>query len=47
MEMLINHPDIGAFVLVTGDSDFTPLVAKLREFGKHVVGVGAETVASP
>ena len=47
METLINHPDIGAFVLVTGDSDFTPLVAKLREFGKHVVGVGAETVASP
>ncbi|MDQ3787063.1 MAG: NYN domain-containing protein [Actinomycetota bacterium] len=47
METLINHPDIGAFVLVTGDSDFTPLVAKLREFGKHVVGVGAEAVASP
>jgi hypothetical protein len=30
-------PDIGAFVLVTGNSDFRPLVAKLGEFGKHVV----------
>jgi len=33
-------------VLVTGDSDFSPLVSKLREFGKHVIGVGAETAAS-
>lgn len=47
METLITHPAIGAFVLVTGDSDFSPLASRLREFGKHVIGVGAETVASP
>lgn len=46
METLIIHPAVEAFVLVTGDSDFSPLVSKLREFGKHVIGVGAETAAS-
>lgn len=46
METLITHPAIGAFVLVTGDSDFSPLVSRLREFGKHVIGVGAETAVS-
>ncbi|MGH3564925.1 MAG: NYN domain-containing protein [Pseudonocardia sp.] len=46
METLLIHPSVDAFVLVTGDSDFPPLVSKLREFGKHVIGVGAETAAS-
>ncbi|MGO1053052.1 NYN domain-containing protein [Crossiella sp. CA198] len=46
METLITHPEIGVFILITGDSDFTPLVQRLREFGKHVVGVGTETSAS-
>jgi hypothetical protein len=46
MEALIIHPTVEAFVLVSGDSDFSPLVSKLREFGKHVIGVGAETAAS-
>src|SRR5207244_1696215 len=27
-------------VLCTGDSDFTPLVAKLRELNKRVIGIG-------
>ncbi|WP_410658403.1 NYN domain-containing protein [Amycolatopsis sp. lyj-112] len=31
---------------VFGDSDFIPPVAKLREHGKHVIGVGAESAAS-
>uniref|UniRef100_UPI003F490A85 NYN domain-containing protein n=1 Tax=Amycolatopsis sp. CA-096443 TaxID=3239919 RepID=UPI003F490A85 len=46
METLIVHPSVDAFVLASGDSDFSPLVSKLREFGKHVIGVGAETSAS-
>lgn len=46
METLIVHPSVDAFVLVSGDSDFSPLVSKLREFGKSVIGVGAETSAS-
>ncbi|MEU3622788.1 NYN domain-containing protein [Amycolatopsis coloradensis] len=46
METLLIHPGVDAFVLVSGDSDFSPLVAKLREHGKHVIGVGAESAAS-
>jgi len=46
METLIVHPGVDAFVLVTGDSDFSPLVSKLREHGKYVIGVGAETAVS-
>ncbi|MGY6653688.1 NYN domain-containing protein [Amycolatopsis sp. TRM77291] len=43
METLIVHPSVDAFVLASGDNDFSPLVSKLREFGKYVIGVGAET----
>lgn len=46
METLITHPAVAVFVLVTGDSDFSPLVHRLREFGKHVVGVGTEANTS-
>jgi hypothetical protein len=47
METLITHPEVSVFVLVAGDGDYTPLVQRLREFGKHVVGVGTEANASP
>jgi uncharacterized protein (TIGR00288 family) len=46
METLIVHPEVTVYVLVTGDSDFTPLVRRLREFGKWVVGLGADASAS-
>ena len=46
MEVLITHPDVGTFVLVAGDGDYSPLVQRLREFGKWVVGVGTEASAS-
>jgi NYN domain-containing protein/OST-HTH/LOTUS domain-containing protein len=46
METLMTHPEVGVFVLVTGDSDYTPLVGRLREYGKHVIGVGAQPNAS-
>jgi hypothetical protein len=39
MEALLSAPEIGVFVLATGDSDFLPLVQKLRSRGKLVVGV--------
>lgn len=47
METLITHPGVSVFVLVAGDGDYSPLVQRLREFGKHVVGVGTEANASP
>ena len=34
------------FVIVSGDSDFTPLVGKLRELNKRVIGVGNRESAS-
>jgi uncharacterized protein (TIGR00288 family) len=46
METLIVHPEIAVYVLINCDSDFTPLVRRLREFGKWVVSVGADASAS-
>jgi uncharacterized LabA/DUF88 family protein len=46
MEVLITHPDVGTFLLVAGDGDYSPLVQRLREFGKRVVGVGTKASAS-
>ncbi|GLZ38500.1 NYN domain-containing protein [Actinokineospora sp. NBRC 105648] len=46
METLITHPMVGVFVLATGDSDYTPLVTRLREHGKQVIGVGTKASAS-
>ncbi|KHD78758.1 PIN domain-containing protein [Actinoplanes utahensis] len=37
---------VTTFVLCTGDSDFTPLVHKLRELNKRVIGVGVEKSTS-
>jgi uncharacterized protein (TIGR00288 family) len=31
---------VDTFVIVSGDSDFSPLVSKLKENGKHVIGLG-------
>lgn len=36
MELLLTRPHLHTFVLVTGDSDFTPLMEKLREHGRRV-----------
>ena len=38
------HLDI--FVLITGDSDFSPLVSKLRENAKVVIGIGVKNSTS-
>jgi len=37
---------ITTFVIGTGDSDFTPLVHKLRELNKRVIGIGIEASTS-
>ena len=46
MEVLMTHPDVGTFLLVAGDGDYSPLVQRLREWGKRVVGVGTKASAS-
>ena len=40
LETAITKEHIGTFVVVSGDSDFTPLIAKLREYDKHVIVIG-------
>jgi uncharacterized protein (TIGR00288 family) len=40
LELSFERDYITTFVIVTGDSDFTPLVHKLRELNKRVVGIG-------
>ncbi|MGI9602146.1 MAG: NYN domain-containing protein [Acidimicrobiales bacterium] len=42
IELAFERNYITTFVLGTGDSDFTPLVHKLRELDRRVIGVGVE-----
>jgi uncharacterized protein (TIGR00288 family) len=37
---------VDAFVIISGDSDFSPLVSKLRENNKTVIGVGVRAATS-
>lgn len=40
LELAFTKDYIDTFVVVSGDSDFTPLVLKMRELNKKVIGVG-------
>jgi uncharacterized protein (TIGR00288 family) len=46
LELAFERDYISTFVFCTGDSDFTPLVHKLRELNKRVIGVGVEKTTS-
>lgn len=46
MELSYAKDHIDTFVIVSGDSDFTPLVLRLKENGKTVVGVGMKDSTS-
>ncbi|SCG73490.1 PIN domain-containing protein [Micromonospora inositola] len=46
VELAFERDYISTFVICTGDSDFTPLVHKLRELNKRVIGVGVEKSTS-
>ncbi|MEV4481341.1 PIN domain-containing protein [Micromonospora coxensis] len=46
VELAFERGYISTFVICTGDSDFTPLVHKLRELNKRVIGVGVEKSTS-
>jgi uncharacterized protein (TIGR00288 family) len=46
MELAFERDYITTFVIGTGDSDFTPLVYKLRELNKRVIGVGVKASTS-
>jgi len=40
MDLAWSKAHVDTFVIVSGDSDFSPLVSKLKENGKHVIGLG-------
>jgi uncharacterized LabA/DUF88 family protein len=46
VEMSFERGYITTFVICTGDSDFTPLVHKLRSLNKRVIGVGLQASTS-
>ncbi len=46
LELVFTRPEIGTFILLSGDSDFSSLVLKLKEYGKYVIGVGLRESAS-
>lgn len=46
MDLAYSKEHIGTFVVVSGDSDFSPLVSKLKELGKHVIGLGMQSSTS-
>jgi uncharacterized protein (TIGR00288 family) len=46
LEMAFTHDHVNAFAIVSGDSDFIPLVNKLKEYGKTIFVVGGRAFTS-
>ncbi len=46
LEMAFTHSHVNAFAIVSGDSDFIPLLNKLKEYGKTVYVVGGKAFTS-
>jgi len=46
MELVFTRPEIATYILLSGDSDFSSLVLKLKEYGKFVIGVGMQESSS-
>src|ERR1700730_12792093 len=46
MDMSYSKEHIDLFVIASGDSDFSPLVSKLKENDKYVIGVGVKNSSS-
>ena len=46
LEVAYTNPLIDSFCIVSGDSDYTPLVGKLKSMGKFVLGISRSEVAS-
>ena len=47
MDLCWSKEHIDTFVIVSGDSDFSPLVSKLKENGREVMGLGMKASTSP
>lgn len=46
LDLCYTKPHVDTFVVISGDSDFSPLVSKLRENNKVVIGVGVKNSTS-
>jgi uncharacterized LabA/DUF88 family protein len=46
LDLCYTKAHVNTFVIVSGDSDFSPLVSKLRENAKRVIGVGVKQSTS-
>ena len=46
LEVAYTNPLIDSFCIVSGDSDYTPLVGRLKSMGKFVLGISRSEVAS-
>ncbi len=46
MDLSYSKEHLDTFALVSGDSDFSPLVSKLRENDKYVIGLGVKSSSS-
>ncbi len=46
LDLCYTKSHVDAFVIISGDSDFSPLVSKLRENNKKVIGVGVKKSSS-
>jgi uncharacterized LabA/DUF88 family protein len=46
LDLCYTKSHVNTFVIISGDSDFSPLVSKLRENNKQVIGVGVKNSTS-
>ena len=46
LDLCYTKSHVDTFVIISGDSDFSPLVSKLRENAKNVIGVGVKNSTS-
>ena len=46
LEIAITRDYIDTIVVISGDSDYTPLISKLREYNKYVIVIGSEASTS-
>jgi len=46
LDLCYTKAHVNTFVIISGDSDFSPLVSKLRENAKTVIGVGVKNSTS-
>ena len=46
LDLCYTKSHIDTFVILSGDSDFSPLISKLKENGKSVIGIGVRGSAS-